>query len=356
MTYQPNKAILPGNTILRTLKREGMTQKNLSDRTGLSEKHLSQIINGEASITLETAFLLENALGGSTSFWINLESNYQETKARIDRISLLSSEVDLLPKFPYAELAKRGYVQSTTKKVEKIENLWKFFGVNSLNYISKIQPVAYRKNDKGAEKDESIATWLRCGEIDARENKVNNFSETTLKDSISELRLLSTKKPEEFSVLAKEMLGKSGVSLVYVPHFKGTGVSGAVRWVGENPIIQLSLLGTYADIFWFNLFHEIGHLILHGKKEQFLEFEKPIMDEKENEANEFAANGLIPKKDYLSFLEANELSTNSIKAFAEKLNVHPGIVEGRLRHDKKMKWEKPSVYRTRLTFEKAKAA
>ena len=58
MAYNPNKAIHPGHIIARSLEREGMTQKSLGERTGLSEKHLSQIINGSASITVETALLL----------------------------------------------------------------------------------------------------------------------------------------------------------------------------------------------------------------------------------------------------------------------------------------------------------
>lgn len=93
MAYNPNKAIHPGHIIARALEREEMTQKNLSERTGLTEKHLSQIINGEASITVETALLLENALGGAASFWINLEKNYQETRARLDRSSVLKKGI-----------------------------------------------------------------------------------------------------------------------------------------------------------------------------------------------------------------------------------------------------------------------
>jgi len=167
-SYIPNKAILPGRIIAKTLNREGMTQKGLCERMGISEKHLSQIINGEASITVETSLLLENALGGSASFWINLESNYQETMARIERLSLIKKEVPLLNKFPYNELAKRSYVEQTTSREKKVENLWKFFGVNSLSYISTTENVAFRKIKTSDIKSESIAAWLRCGELEAK--------------------------------------------------------------------------------------------------------------------------------------------------------------------------------------------
>ena len=146
MAYSPNKAIHPGRIIAEALTREGMSQKSLSERTGISEKHLSQIINGAASITVETSLSLENALGGSASFWINLEKSFQETKARLERLSLLKEETGMLSKFLYKELAKRGYVEQTTHREKRVEVLWKFFGVNSLSYIPTTEPVAFRKN------------------------------------------------------------------------------------------------------------------------------------------------------------------------------------------------------------------
>ena len=147
MIYNPNKAIHPGHTIAKALVSDGMTQKNLSERTGLSEKHLSKIINGEASITIETALLLENALGGSSSFWINLEKNYQEIKARLERISLIEKEIKLIREFPYKELAERGHVAQTTNNNKKVENLWRFFRVNSLSFVQNTEVIAYRKKN-----------------------------------------------------------------------------------------------------------------------------------------------------------------------------------------------------------------
>ena len=349
MTYAPNKAIHPGYMIARSLKNEGMTQKNLSDRTGLTEKHISQIINGEASITVETALLLENALGGSADFWNNLEKNYQASIARIERVAVLKKETPLLDQFPYAELAKRGYVEITKDKNERVQQLWKFFGLNSLENVQKVQAVAYRKKSTN-NKELHIASWLQCGEIDAKDMKVKSFSESTLKQALPVLRELSTKEPSEYSKLAKDILAENGVALVYTPHFQGTGVSGAVRWVGDKPIIQLSLLGTYADIFWFNLFHEIGHLVLHGKREKFLEFDDHVVDEKETEANTFAGDALIPKADYQNFLRTQIITKETVKAFAADLKVHPGIIEGRLKHDNKIGWKIRLGFRSQLTF------
>jgi len=356
MVYNPNKAIHPGHIISRSLEREGLSQKNLSERTGLTEKHISQIINGEASITVETALLLENALGGAASFWINLEKNYQETKARLERTDLLKREIPLMTKFPYSELVKRGYVEQTSNREKRVENLWKFFGVNSLSFVRQTEAVAYRKRGNVNLKSESIASWLRCGELEARQITVSSFSDTALRQSVDKLRELTSKEPQRYSVEAKTGLAESGVALVYVPHFPGTSVNGAVRWVGDAPIIQLSLLGAYADMFWFTLFHEIGHLLLHGKKEKFLEFQNEKggylsgSQEKEKEADTFASNSLISPKLYQDFVQSGDFSRPAIIKFAKDVRVHPGIIAGRLCHDKKINWKNAAGVRTRLRF------
>jgi HTH-type transcriptional regulator / antitoxin HigA len=353
MAYKPNKAIHPGHAIARALEREGMSQKNLSERTGLSEKHISQIINGEASFSVETALLLENALGGSASFWINLEKNYQETKARLERGELLKKEIALLKDFPYAELVRRGCLEKATSKEQKVEGLWRFFGVNSLNSVQTTEVIAYRRRTGIRIKEGIIAAWLRCGELDSKENKLGPFSGAALRQSLRKLRTLTVKDAEDFSDDTRKILAEAGVSLVYIPHFAGAGVSAAVRWINETPLIQLSLFGAYADIFWFNLFHEIGHLMLHGKKEKFIEFDNrnlSTVQDKEKEADAFATEALIPRRSYKKFIEADDFSRGAISEFAEKEGIHPGIVEGRLCFDKKLSWSKPLGFRTRLKF------
>jgi len=352
MSYNPNKAIHPGYTIAKILTREGMTQKSLSERTGLTEKHISQIINGEASITVETSLLLENALGGSASFWINLEKNYQETKARIERVSLIKKEIGLVSKFPYNEVAKQGFVEQTTNRQKKVENLWKFFGVNSLLFVQTTEAIAYRKKVNSGIKTESIAAWLRCGELISKKKTLPEYSEARLKEALVKIKLLSTKSPEKFSEETTKILNNAGISLVLFPHFRGTGVSGAVRWTGNHPLIQLSVYYSWADIFWFNLYHELGHLILHGKKKKFIEFDNKALfvgKDQEEEANKFAGNELIPEKDYVEFLN-NPITNQGIINFAKNLGIHPGIVAGRLCHDNKVKWNQVSSLRPRLKF------
>ena len=73
----------PGATIKEQLGNRGMTQKEFANRMGMSEKHISRLINGEVHLTPETAEKLEMVLGVPASFWNKLEAIYQEKLAKV---------------------------------------------------------------------------------------------------------------------------------------------------------------------------------------------------------------------------------------------------------------------------------
>lgn len=335
MVYQPSKAIHPGRTVERTLDGLGMTQKQLADRTGLSEKHISQIINGEASITADTALFFANALGGSASFWSNLDKNYRATLARIEQTKRLREEQELLVEFPYLELVRLGRVNKTTDKSEKVFNLWQFFGVNSLTQVKTTEAVAYRRGYVDVIKQGSLAVWLRCGELDAVPFLASapEYDASKLRYALQEIRKITAEMSDDFFKKTQDLLASAGVGLVAAAHIPGTKASGATRWIGGRPIIQLSAYGKDADKMWFTLFHEIGHVLKHGKREQFISFTSGVKSTEEKEADAFAAEVLIPSDVYRKFLVAGDFSEQSIRRFADQQKIHTGIVVGRLKND-----------------------
>ena len=122
----------------------------------------------------------------------------------------------------------------------------------------------------------------------------------------------------------------------------------SARWLGDKAVIQLNTKGSYSDIFWFTFFHELGHILLHGVKERFVDYTGKAIDEKEKEANDFAANTLIPTADYQVFLKNRPLTKQTVKTFAESIDVDHGIVLGRLGHDNIAQWRQIAGARGRL--------
>jgi len=339
MTYQLNKAIHPGVSVAAAIEYLGMTQKGLADRTELAEKTISQIINGEASITVDTAIKFENVLGGSAAFWLKLESQYKTTILRVEQNQKATDETHFVSAFPYNELAKREYVDKTRDVIEKVKNLWKFFGVNSLKLVPNIELAAYRRGYivDSDEKRGALAAWLRCGEIVAGKEvltKLKEYDKQGLRVLLPDIRSMTKMSDPDFFDKLQEKLAGVGVGLVAVQYFPGTKASGATRWINQNPVIQLSTFGKDADKVWFTLFHEIAHILLHGRKEQFISFTEKSKVTEEIEADEYAANRLIPAHEYKKFI-SNSMCTfeSAIREFADQQDINPGIVVGRMKRE-----------------------
>src|SRR3954451_14062880 len=98
-------------------------------------------------------------------------------------------------------------------------------------------------------------------------------------------------------------------------------------------MIQLSLKYKTDDQLWFTFFHEAGHLLLHSKKQVFIDYGYSEEDNEEREANKFARDFLIPTR-YADRLAHIARSREQIQEFAKAIGIAPGIVVGRLQHDK----------------------
>jgi hypothetical protein len=152
---------------------------------------------------------------------------------------------------------------------------------------------------------------------------------------LSEIRSLTTHAPDDFIPTMTQLCADVGVAVVFVHEIPRLRTSGATRWLNSSKaMIQLSLLYKRDDQLWFTFFHEAGHILLHGKNDIFLEG-KGVAGNKENEANRFAADFLIPPLEYHNFNpRRRHFSEAEIINFAKRLGIAPGIVVGRLHHDR----------------------
>lgn len=334
--FKPNYAIAPGEILADELEVRAMSQKELSKRTGLSEKHIIAILKAKASITPETALKFERAIGMPVDYWLNLESHYQETKARLAEEEKLQADLDWLKRVPVNEMVKLGWLTKHTSPKDKLVELLEFFGIASVKQWQEMWPkvsVAYRQNNTHEIFPEAISAWLRQGELEATKIDCSPFDKAKFRAALDGIRKLTNEKPESFVPAMQDACARAGVAVVFVPCLPKTGVSGATRWVNSNKaIIQLSLRYRTNDHFWFTFFHEAGHILLHGKKELFLEYQNGLDDEKEQEANHFAQNELIPEKAMNRFIAQGSFTRANIQSFAREVGIAPGVVVGQLHH------------------------
>ena len=335
--YNPDFVTPPGETLLETLEVIGMSQAEFAERTGRPKKTVNEIIRGKASITPETALQFEKVLGVPASFWINREQNYQEWLAREQERLNFEQYLSWTEKFPVKEMAELGWIKKHDEPIHKLNELLRFFGIASpqqWNAVTNDLSLAFRRSTAYQAEPEIISAWLRKGEIEAQGIDCELFDVDVFRKALDEIRLLTNASPEVFVPKTVELCAKAGVAVVFVHELRKLRTNGATRWLNSNKaLIQLSLLYKTDDHLWFTFFHEAGHILLHGKRDIFLEEDNQTND-KEDDANRFAADWLIPPSEYKNFHPRGlYFSKAEISGFAEKLEIAPGIIVGRLQHD-----------------------
>ena len=335
--YTPDHVSIPGETLLEVLETRGMSQAELAERTGRPKKTINEIIKGKAAITPETALQLELVLGIPASFWNSREQHYREAIARERGRQHLESDSEWLEEIPYRAMVSRRWIPETRDKAQLVQEILKFFGVASRaswEGIWKGAQAEFRHSKTFKSEPGAMAAWLRKGELAAQEVVCSPYDSARFKEILVSVRKMTCELPRNFPSVVTRKCATAGVRVVFLPELPGTRVSGATRWLGQmNPLIQLSLRYRTDDHLWFTFFHEAGHILLHGKREAFIEGDEQDQSQKELEADTFARDWLIPEKDYRSFRRLGARSCAAIGRFAYQLGIAPGIVVGRLQHD-----------------------
>lgn len=323
-------AVPPGETMREQLESRGMTQKEFAIRMDLSEKHVSRLINGKVELTHDVALRLESVLGIPAAFWNNLESCYREQLARVHAENQMEEEQEIARHFPYAKMAALHWVERTRNLSEKAKNLRSFFRVAKLSALEDlaIPGIAYRTLGDSCERDYALAAWTQKARLIAEDMEVSPINVQKLYDSVSTIRSLTNKCPEEFCPELKSILSDCGIAIVFLPHIGGSFLHGATFVDRNHIVLGLTVRGRDADRFWFSLFHELFH-ILDG---HIFDAEAST-PEKEHAADIFSRDTLITKNDFERLVKKGAPTRENIQQFAKDIGIAPGIVVGRLQKE-----------------------
>ena len=159
-------AFHPGETLAEKLEEINMGPKEFAIRTGKPEKTINAVLKGESAITSDMAILFEDVLQIPARFWLKQQYEYDEYIARQKRQFVIELAKDWARAFPYAEMAKLGWVIPTTKVEEKVVHLFKYFGLSSSEaweeYFYKQQlKVAFRISLHNTKNPHALSAWIR---------------------------------------------------------------------------------------------------------------------------------------------------------------------------------------------------
>lgn len=165
----PDLVIHPGETIYDLLQDRGITQKELALRAGVSEPFLSDVIHGKKDISKGLALGLQYAFGVPSSFWLNLQANYDAEILALKEIDSITDEertalnnisevVNYLKQF--------SYIPDSEIPEQLILDLRKYFHVSNLTGLRKLVSMSVvRKEDKAAINSDVRVAWFCLSEI-----------------------------------------------------------------------------------------------------------------------------------------------------------------------------------------------
>lgn len=352
--FTPDYTVHPGEILDETLDARGIKKSAFARQCGLSDKTISLIVSGKAPVTYETAIQFERVLGVSAVVWCNLEANYRLHIAKSESRKKLSQQSGWANKFPVKELIKRRIIEKPDNPADTVEKLLSFFTVGTTDALeSRIAETSatFRSSASFKSNPASVSAWLRLGELYAEQIDIVPYDKNRFMANLADIRILTTQPPDIFEPKMKELCRTAGVALVFVSEFDKTYLSGATRWLNKDKaLIMLSLRHKSDDHLWFSFFHEAAHVLLHGKRQVFLDELNMNNTPSEKEANEFSANFLIPEKEYTAFVHKGKFTKASVIDFSNRIEIAPGIVVGRLQHDKHIEFNWLNALKKKFTL------
>ncbi len=239
--FRPDWVSPPGDTIADLMEERGWPQAELAVRLGYTTKHVSQLINGKAAVTEDTALRLERVLGGGAAFWLAREAQFRAQRARLAAAGRFSEWTGWLNKLPVKELMQEGAIpkkrMDAKGKPDLVEALLRFFGVASPDdwerHYARME-VSFRRTRKEQSDIGAISAWLRLGEIETEGVVSPKYDRVRFEAALKEIRTLTLRPPEEFEPRLRELCRESGVALVLL-HGKKTSSSTTMTTTSLSP-------------------------------------------------------------------------------------------------------------------------
>jgi HTH-type transcriptional regulator/antitoxin HigA len=320
----------PIEAIKFRMEQQDLSQRDLVPFIG-SRSKVSEVLSRRRRLTLSMMRALHSGLG------IPAQVLLQEARRTDPDEGNVAWE-----KFPLREMVRRGWIhegigdyRSQVKDVIR-----RFFQQTGLS-----QPVAafhrQSRHVRSARQMDlyALTAWTARVMLLASQKASGAYKPGIVDDEfmrqVARLSVL-----DEGPRLAGEFLEKYGIRLVIEPHLPGTFLDGAaLRAADGGPVIALTLRYDRIDNFWFSLMHELVHVARHLEQEQAPFYDDLDVgaqdDPKEREADSAAGEALIPEEAWRRSPASRLRSPEAIQQLADQLRIHPAIVAGRYRHERR---------------------
>jgi len=322
----------PVEAIKFRMEQADLSQKDLVPYIG-SRSKVSEILSGKRNLTLKMIRSLHRHLGIPAEVLLQDQPilNLNEFK-----------EIEFR-KFPLIEMEKNGAFKDfdTTHLKDKAEEAIRFL-IDKIGGIQAIPEGLFIKTNPSrlnAKTDPyALQGWsLQVLAEGINERNIKPYIQENINESFLK-GLVSLSTMNEGPRLSIEYFVNHGIILKIIPHLKNTYIDGASFITREGrPVIGLTLRYDRIDNFWFTLLHELGHVVKHLEKGNFIADDMTLRgsnadNDEEIEADNFAEKALLPEDFDLD--KRDIISKQDVLDYATIQNVHHAIVAGRIQYTK----------------------
>lgn len=344
----------PGDAICALMHRRGVTADVLAGHLDGGLDEVRGLLNGSSCINDRSSAVLSELLGGSPSFWLRRQENFEQALARALHSAAEQAE-DWLDHVPMPR--SRGRRATSTDAIrDELRRRMLFYSVPTLasweqRYGRICTDTHFRRSMSFVPQDSAVLLWLRRGELEVDMVHTRSWSPEKLRERLDQIRQLTKiNHPSRFLPKLRSLCAEAGVAVVVVKTPMGCHASGATRLVSpDKAMMLLSFRHRADDQFWFTVFHEIGHLLLHGA-ETFVDGDETPNDHLEQEANDFARQCIIPPDREAEFLGL-KANRNAIIRFSVSLGIAPGLTVGQMQHRSMIEHSQMNFLKRRWAWE-----
>lgn len=331
-----NYAVAPGEYLREWIEESGngISQKALADRMGVSRKLVNGILCGRDPITEETAIKLERVTGIPRDAWSRYEGKYREDLARIRDEEELGGHVDEISTKLGSYLRRMGATSATRRDPGRmVADMLGFLGFGSYEAYadsrsSLMACVATLKESNREIDPASLMVWKAAGERTDRMLRARSltYDEAALRALIPRLRARVALSNDLMIPDVQEMLEGVGVVYQFVSAPDSFPLHGITWWTDNGvPVIQQTGRRKKDGFLIWTLFHEIGHILTDGRRSIRVDSDSEGGNggQDERAANSFARKTLFGQGGLGNF---HGLTTSqSIKEAARVVGVCPGV-------------------------------
>ena len=277
----------PGAFLEEKIQEMGIDVNDFAARIGYTPKTVNEILKGKCCITIEVAHSLDYATGIPVSFWLNAQKGYEEELMRLQVKEAVKNQAGWRKFFPISELNPRTWIKDFNNKEDGVSPILKFASVwMRRGEILADEIKMEKQNDK---KVRSAIKKAMPQFVELAKNDVAAWEDLRRKKALPKPKVGEDFIDDGMHKL-QELGAKLGIKVLYAQNFKSAPIHGMARWYKDIPVIQLHDRFKDRNAFWFTFFHELSHIVLHGKKDIFIKnvYYGNKNQQKDDEANAFA--------------------------------------------------------------------